>query len=428
MSVLDTSQENRAKEWENSKIKAINQSVSDDGTQSFFWRAHTVTVLIIMIIVLVYESLVEQQVQDQSYNIKRGLVACASFFVLFGVTQTPDGPFIRPHPVFWRLILCLSVLYEIALIYILFQTADDARQLLTHLDPKLGKPLPEKDYGGTCLIYDPDNKENPYHNFWDKMDGFVPTHFFGWWLKTLILRDYWLCNVMSIGFELLEYSLQHQLPNFSECWWDHWILDFMVCNGLGIYLGMKTCEYFEMKPYNWRGLWNIPTIRGKIKRIVTQFSPYNWVAYDWRPTSSLKRWLYMLILIVIFFIAELATFYLKFILWIPPPHFLCLGRLIFMWLVGAVAMRESFEYLDNTLCKKMGTQTWVCLSIIMTELLICFKFDWETVTKPFPPEIAFWWYIFGGILLTWTVWNFFIQPYIWPHTHHDQQVKDKKKN
>lgn len=39
--------------------------------------------------------------------------------------------------------------------------------------------------------------------------------------KTLILRDYWLCNVMSIGFELLEYTLQHQLPNFSECWWDH---------------------------------------------------------------------------------------------------------------------------------------------------------------------------------------------------------------
>lgn len=114
---------------------------------------------------------------------------------------------------------------------------------------------------------------------------------------------------------------------------------------------MKTCEYFEMKPYNWRGLWNIPTFKGKIKRIVTQFSPYNWVSYEWRPTASLKRWLFMIVLISLFFIAELATFYLKFILWIPPPHFLCLGRLIFMWLVGAVAMRESFEYLDNTYVK-----------------------------------------------------------------------------
>lgn len=22
-------------------------------------------------------------------------------------------------------------------------------------------------------------------------------------------------------FEILEYTLEHQLPNFSECWWDH---------------------------------------------------------------------------------------------------------------------------------------------------------------------------------------------------------------
>ena len=63
------------------------------------------------------------------------------------------------------------------------QTVDDARQLLTHIDPKLGVPLPEKDYGGNCLIYDPSVPEDPFHNFWDKMDGFVTTHFFGWWLK-----------------------------------------------------------------------------------------------------------------------------------------------------------------------------------------------------------------------------------------------------
>lgn len=53
------------------------------------------------------------------------------------------------------------------------------------------------------------------------MDGFVPAHLFGWWIKTLIVRDYWLTFLLSILFEILEYSLQHQLPNFSECWWDH---------------------------------------------------------------------------------------------------------------------------------------------------------------------------------------------------------------
>ena len=46
---------------------------------------------------------------------------------------------------------------------------------------------------------------------------------------------------------MLEYSLEHQLPNFAECWWDHWVLDVVVCNGLGIYLGIKTLGILEGK-------------------------------------------------------------------------------------------------------------------------------------------------------------------------------------
>lgn len=102
-----------------------------------------------------------------------------------------------------------------------------------------------------------------------------------------------------------------------------------------------------MKPYDWRGLWHIPSFKGKLERILTQFSPYNWIKYDWRPTDNLKRFLFMSGVLVLFLLAELNTFYLKYILWVPPSNLLCLGRLVFIWLVGAVAMRESFEYLDN---------------------------------------------------------------------------------
>ena len=48
-----------------------------------------------------------------------------------------------------------------------------------------------------------------------------------------------------------------------------------------------------------------------------------------------------------FLLAELNTFYLKFVLWIPPPHFLCLGRLVFFVFMGACAMREGFQYMDD---------------------------------------------------------------------------------
>jgi len=43
---------------------------------------------------------------------------------------------------------------------------DDARLLMRHVDSELGRALPEKSYGGNCLIYDDDRPDDPYHNFW----------------------------------------------------------------------------------------------------------------------------------------------------------------------------------------------------------------------------------------------------------------------
>ncbi|ELK32069.1 Phosphatidylserine synthase 2, partial [Myotis davidii] len=226
-----------------------------------FRRAHTLTVLFILTCVLGYVTLLEETPQDTAYNTKRGIVASILVFLCFGVTQAKDGPFSRPHPAYWRFWLCVSVVYELFLIFILFQTVQDGRQFLKYVDPRLGVPLPERDYGGNCLIYDADNETDPFHNVWDKLDGFVPAHFIGWYLKTLMIRDWWTCTIVSVMFEFLEYSLEHQLPNFSECWWDHWIMDVLICNGLGIYCGMKTLKWLSLKTYKWQGLWNIPTYK-----------------------------------------------------------------------------------------------------------------------------------------------------------------------
>merc|ERR1719464_1994983 len=193
----------------------------------------------------------------------------------------PDGPFLRPHPLIWRAAFAFSIVYELFLIYTLFQAPGEARALLKFFDGSLGVPIEEQDYGGGCLIYDPDVPDNPYHNVWDKMDIFIVSHLLGYWCKTLIFRDWWLTTVISVMFEFLEYSLEHQLPNFSECWWDHWILDVIICNGGGTIIGLLTLRYLSLKTYNWRGLYNIPTYRGKIKRIIAQFSPHGWIEFNW---------------------------------------------------------------------------------------------------------------------------------------------------
>ena len=111
------------------------------------------------------------------------------------------------------------------------------------MDEDLGEETPEKDYVGNCLIYDPDNHEDPWHNVKDKVDIFIVAHLMGYWCKTLIFRDWWLTTVISIMFEFMEYSLEHQLANFSECWWDHWTLDVIICNGGGTVLGIYTLRF-----------------------------------------------------------------------------------------------------------------------------------------------------------------------------------------
>lgn len=144
-------------------------------------------------------------------------------------------------------------------------------------------------------------------------------HATGWYAKAVVLRDYWFCWILSVMFEVMEYSLQHQLNNFAECWWDHvssfngkffiiniyfktifaflkihyiqWILDVLICNWVGLYFGMKTCEYFEMKGYSWRGIKQIPSSKGKVKRIVQQFTPHHWTKFEWGTTKSFKNYL-----------------------------------------------------------------------------------------------------------------------------------------
>ena len=37
---------------------------------------------------------------------------------------------------------------------------------MKNFDKNLGKPLPERSYGGNCRIYDPDVPDNPFHMFW----------------------------------------------------------------------------------------------------------------------------------------------------------------------------------------------------------------------------------------------------------------------
>ena len=101
----------------------------DDKTLSYFWRAHTFTVLLFLIGCLIYVGVIEDPLEHNTeYNSRRGLLAALFFWVALGMTIMPDGPFLRPHPALWRFAFAVSIVYQLLLIFILFQSPNTTRR------------------------------------------------------------------------------------------------------------------------------------------------------------------------------------------------------------------------------------------------------------------------------------------------------------
>jgi phosphatidylserine synthase 2 len=131
------------------------------------------------------------------------------------------------------------------------------------VDPTLGVPLAEREYGTDCRLWIRGEGLNTKVLKDTLIDEFVIAHTVGWWAKALIMRNYWLLWTCSIGFELMELTFQHWLPNFNECWWDSWLLDVLICNLGGLLAGMATVNYFGSKKYNWQGISKQKTLLAK---------------------------------------------------------------------------------------------------------------------------------------------------------------------
>ena len=132
---------------------------------------------------------------------------------------------------------------------------------------------------------------DPWFNIKDAvLDIFAVAHVLGWWGKALVIRDYTLLLMWSFTWEVLEITFQHLLPNLKECWWDHWVFDFSICNMAGMIFGMWICGKYASMKYNWVGLREISTTGAKVGRILKQFYiPYSWTQYRWDLFGSSKR-------------------------------------------------------------------------------------------------------------------------------------------
>ncbi|KAB5538128.1 hypothetical protein DKX38_015661 [Salix brachista] len=379
---------------------------------------------------------------DVVVSVKRGIWAMTAVFLGYCLLQAPSTVLIRPHPAIWRLVHGLAIVYLVALTFLLFQKRDDARQFMKFLHPDLGIELPERSYGADCRIYVPENTTSKFKNVLDTLfDEFVLAHIFGWWGKAILIRNQPLLWVLSIGFELMEFTFRHMLPNFNECWWDSIILDILICNWFGqlgfdslnwhacsyaphdhidaqflaisdssvltfeakissIWAGMHTVGYFDGRTYEWVGISRQPNIMGRVKRTLGQFTPAQWDKDEWHPLLGPWRFIQVLSLCIVFLTVELNTFFLKFCLWVPPRNPVIVYRLILWWLIAIPTTREYNSYLqDRKPVKKVGAFCWLSLAICIVELLICIKFGHGLYPKPMPVWLVIFWTSVGVSLV-----------------------------
>lgn len=379
----------------------LSEQIVLDVTLEYFYKPRSLTALACLALYLMYFAFTNDPNVDLSINIFKGFIAVCVVFLVMCMLVAPNGPFTRPHPLVWRIVFGISVIYLLVLSFFLFLNYKQIKSILEFIDPKL------KDAGPDTKLYAVDCRLT-WSKLRDSMDLFILSHFLGWAGKSLLIRHAGLCWAASITWEITELFFIHLLPNFKECWWDAILLDIIICNGLGIHCGLYLCKKLEMRSYHWESIKDIQSTTGKLRRAMLQFTPASWTRVSWTTNSTYKRFFSLYILGVVWQLIELNTFFLKHIFRIPNPHPLNLYRLIMISIISAPTIRQYYIYITDNRSKRMGAQCWVFVAITTVELLICIKFGTELFAKTELRNVALWLLFqlgFSFVLVCWMIWR-----------------------
>ncbi|XP_022101472.1 phosphatidylserine synthase 1-like [Acanthaster planci] len=374
-------------------FRFINEQSVEDITLEFFYKPHTLTLLVGALAATIYFAFTKTSEVDTDSNIRNGLCCVVFFFMLISLLAFPNGPFTRPHPAVWRVVFGVSVMYLLFLVFILFQNYDDIRRIMFWFFPDLEAHQPhEKEYAVNC-------SDLTFERLWSHLDWFAFSHFFGWIVKAMMIRHWGILWTLSLTWELTEFAFIHLLPNFAECWWDALILDFLLCNGMGICLGLYLCKKLEITTFHWDSIRDIRSASGKLKRAVLQFTPASWTQVRWLdPQSSYMRVIAVYIMIFITQLVELNTFFIKHIFLFEPDHPLCILRIVLVCVMVTPVLRQYYSYVTDSACKRVGTQLWVFTAVTFIETLICIKCALDLFAQTIIRNVVLW--LLAQMLLT----------------------------
>lgn len=123
------------------------------------------------------------------------------------------------------------ICYTISLLYFRFQPTWRRCQIIQYIDSLHLCEIPnDSSHVNDCSL--------SFQGFRSILDQFVIAHLFGYVVKAILFPHRQALWTISITFELVERMLSPFIPWFRECWWDSLIVDILVCNALGIEIGI----------------------------------------------------------------------------------------------------------------------------------------------------------------------------------------------
>ena len=102
-------------------FKDVNDRDVDDISLEFFYKPHTITLLLGCVLFLAFLAFLRDPNADFRGNVFTGCTGLFIFFMVISILAFPNGPFTRPHPIIWRMVFGCSVLYLLIVQFLIHQ-------------------------------------------------------------------------------------------------------------------------------------------------------------------------------------------------------------------------------------------------------------------------------------------------------------------
>lgn len=234
-------------------------------------------------------------------------------------------------------------------------------------------------------------------DFLGKIDDYFLSHLGGWIFHTFYLKDWAMCWVWSLGTEILERTLSDWMLPFRECWFDSFIIDVILSNLVGMFIGFSIMKWFEVDQHDWFGR------RGK--KSISEWTIFN---SHYKLCAFICSFLLNNVqFLTTFFGANALNFRVC-------DKTIQITRSSIWVIAGILANKENHDFGEMDPLQENESQgefRWLLYTIAFVELLISFKFYENSIFNPgaivIPLHYAVFWVVFGtGLIGSWIYLRF----------------------